>query len=280
MWRRFCAGILLMTSLAAQAPSPPPGLQPVDLPVRNDKTPAIRIYVARPAAVAPGAKVPVVLALHGCGGLFNVKGNIIARERDWLARFLAAGYAVVYPDSFNPRGVREVCTLKANERPINPRGRAEDVAATLDWIKSQPDLDAARIALIGWSHGGSTTLWSVDKAARAAANLKIAIAFYPGCRPLANSATWSPAPPLTILIGDADDWTPIAPCRELVARHPAVKMIEYPGAVHGFDAPNSPLRTRKGLGLTKDGTAKVGTDPIARAAAIDEVMKRLGDAFK
>ena len=279
MWQRICTGVFLMTLLTAQAPSPPPGMRAIDLPARTDQAQAIKIYVARPTA-APGTRLPVVVALHGCGGLFNAKGEFIARERDWLARFLAAGYAVVYPDSFNPRGVREVCTLKASERPVNPRGRVADIAAALEWLKSQPDLDPTRVGLVGWSHGGSTTLWSADKAAPTAVALKLAIAFYPGCRPPSKSASWQPGTPLTILIGDADDWTPVAPCRDLADRHPSVKMIEYPGAVHGFDAPNSPLRTRTGLGLAKDGKAKVGTDPKARAAAIDEVMKRLADAFK
>ncbi len=277
MWRRICAGLWLTTVLAAQAP-PPPVTDLESAEVRSGDTP-IKVYLKRPDGPS-GLKRPVVIMAHGCGGVFNKQGELTARERDWIHRLTGAGYVVALPDSFNPRGVREVCTLKASERPTNPRRRAQDIAAAIDWLKAQPGIDASRIALIGWSHGGSTALWTSDAGFPAASALKAAIAFYPGCRLPARDAGWRPGAPLTILIGDADDWTPVASCRDLVSRHPAVKMIEYPGAVHGFDAPNSKLRVRSGLGLAKDGKAKVGTDPKARAAAIDEVMKRLADAFK
>ena len=94
--------------------------------------------------------------------------------------------------------------------------------------------------------------------------------------------TWAPGVPLTILMGDADDWTPPDTCRALVQRHPQIRYVEYPGAVHGFDAPSTPLRTLTdvGISLKGDGRAKIGTDPKARAAAIDEVMGLLSDAFK
>ncbi len=237
----------------------------------------IKGYLRRPAGIA---KAPLVVALHGCGGLLNRRGEMGERDRDWADRFVAAGYAVLHPDSFNSRGFREICTLKMGERNVRPRDRAEDAAAAVTWAAGQPFIDPARIAVLGWSHGGSSTLWTADKSGTAAARVKTAIAFYPGCRVPLESATWTPGTPLTILIGDADDWTRPEPCRALVKRHPTIGYVEYPGAVHGFDAPNSPLRTRTDVGSTGDGRAKVGTDPKARAAAIAEVMRLLGDAFK
>ncbi len=82
-------------------------------------------------------------------------------------------------------------------------------------------------------------------------------------------------------MGSADDWTPPAPCR-LLAERGAVRLVEYPGAVHGFDAPNMPRRTRTGVAYSARGDGKVesGTDPKARAAAIDEVMSILKAAFR
>ncbi len=61
-----------------------------------------------------------------------------------------------------------------------------------------------------------------------------------------------------------------------------VRYVEYPGAYHDFDAPNVPIRVRTGLAMTanKSGQAHVGTDPAARAAAIDKVMRLLSAAFK
>ena len=82
-----------------------------------------------------------------------------------------------------------------------------------------------------------------------------------------------------MVLGDADDWTPPEPCRVLAANHP-IRLVEYPGAVHGFDSPNLTLRTRTDVGLKADGRAKVGTDPKARAAAIELVQNILANAFK
>ena len=102
-----------------------------------------------------------------------------------------------------------------------------------------------------------------------------AIAYYPGCVQVARIPGWAPTVPLTILSGALDDWTQPAPCRELAARTGA-RYIEYPGAYHGFDAPNSAVRVRTGLGRVKGGEAHTGTNPEARAASIAEVMAILG----
>jgi dienelactone hydrolase len=233
-------------------------------------------YLFRPQASAP---VPVVITLHGCGGLLTRSGDVQKRERDWARRIVAWGYAALFVDSFNPRGFREVCTLGEDQRAIRPRDRAEDVAAAIAWIRETPTLDPRRIALVGWSHGGSATLWSSDRRISfAPTDLRAAVAFYPGCRPMAASAQWAPRVPLAILIGGDDDWTRPEPCRALARKHPEIRYIEYPGAVHGFDTPDLPVRVREGIGLV--GKAKIGTHPQARAEAIAEVERLLKAALE
>jgi dienelactone hydrolase len=220
---------------------------------------------------------PTVVALHGCGGLLNARGDVRKRDMDWADRFLAAGYAVLLPDSFTARGVSELCTVR--ERSVFPKDRADDVAAAFAWLAGRPYVDASRIALIGWSNGGSTLLWAVRAGFMTdGPQPRIAIAFYPGCRGLARRGDWRPRLPLTVLIGSADDWTPPEPCRQL-ARQAGFRLIEYPGAYHGFDAPGARLRVRKGLATARGGAAHVGTDATARAAAIEEVMTILARAF-
>ena len=51
-------------------------------------------------------------------------------------------------------------------------------------------------------------------------------------------------------IGEADDWTPAAPCRTLVEAQKAVRLFTYPGAYHGFDTPNLPVKTRRGVAFS------------------------------
>ncbi|MEI2559123.1 hypothetical protein V8939_18675, partial [Acinetobacter pittii] len=35
---------------------------------------------------------PAVIALHGCGGSNNSRGELVRRERDWADRWVAAGH--------------------------------------------------------------------------------------------------------------------------------------------------------------------------------------------
>ena len=49
----------------------------------------------------------------------------------------AQGYAVVFPDSLNPRGVAQLCTQKIGTRSINQTERRRDTLATLNWVAAQ-----------------------------------------------------------------------------------------------------------------------------------------------
>jgi dienelactone hydrolase len=146
------------------------------------------------------------------------------------------------------------------------------------WLKTQAFVARGRIGVVGWSNGGSTVLRFVP--AGAADDVAAAIAFYPGCSSLVKRGGWSSRVPLMILMGAEDDWTPAEPCRQLVAAAGGPTRIEtYPGAYHGFDSPDSKLRTRKGMAFSVNGTGvvHVGTHPAARQTAIAATMKFLGE---
>ena len=55
---------------------------------------------------------PGVVALHGCGGMVNSAGKILGRLADWGERLSAAGFAVLFPDSFTPRGLSGQCRVR------------------------------------------------------------------------------------------------------------------------------------------------------------------------
>ncbi len=272
-----CVVLVLCLGLSAgslQAAEP----EAVTFPGRGDNAPIIKADLYKPSGSGPH---PVVVALHGCGGNYRADGKPIARVPDWTERWLAAGYAVLWPDSFGSRGLGSQCTT-AN-RTINPAGRAFDAMAAVDWLASQPRIYAKGIALVGWSNGAGTALRAAGTAMPPAkVDVRAVIAFYPGCRPIVEARQpWVARVPVTILMGGADDWTPPEPCRELGTRQ-GVRYVEYPGAYHDFDAPNAPIRVRTGLTFSaaKSGRAHVGTDPKARAAAIIEVTDTLSAAFK
>jgi dienelactone hydrolase len=228
---------------------------------------------------ADGAPRPAVVALHGCGGLFNRTGSPTARHADWGQRLADAGFLVVMPDSFRSRGLGSQCGI--SNRSVRPsRERVADVLATKIWLQARGDVKASAVSLLGWSNGGSTVLAAVRsdrKPGDASPDLARAIAFYPGCRAQAESSSFRTRLPLLIMIGEADDWTPAAPCKALAeaarARGEAIDLKLYPGAYHDFDHPGRPVTERRDLAFTADGsgTARAGTNPAARQDALTRV---------
>jgi len=222
-------------------------------------------------AAAGVARRPTVVALHGCSGLARADRplRLPTREADWAARLAERGHAVLFPDSFGSRGLGDACGRV--EHPVLPWGaRVGDARAALAWAAAQPGEPPGGGILLGWSHGGSTVLWTLAAPPRAGL-LRAAVAFYPGCGAVLRRAPgWSAPVPLLMLLGEVDDWTPAPQCLALVARAPArVEVIEYRGAHHNFDHPAAPQRSRM---LPNGQTVTIGTDPAARAASIAAVL--------
>ena len=241
-------------------------------------------YLFKPAGQGP---FPALVALHGCSGLFTQSGGFRKRDGDWAKRLQSLGYVVFFPDSLTPRGVQEICTRKDIGGVMPFRERPRDAYGALRWLQSQSFVRKDRIGLVGWSNGGTTLLSAINAKSRAKPtglmdDFRVAVAFYPGCRAAEKNLHWTTHIPLTILIGDADDWTPASFCSSLVNRvcregAPA-EIVTYPEAHHAFDAPDQPQRVRGGLAHTarRDGKATIGTNPEARADAIDRVQGILG----
>ncbi|MET0194656.1 MAG: dienelactone hydrolase family protein [Hyphomicrobiaceae bacterium] len=262
--------VLLIMLVAAGALGVPPAQadEPKTVQIASDaRMGPFTALLFRPKGEGP---FPAVVALHGCGGLLNRDGEIRRREEDWAERLVGAGYVVLLPDSFTARGMREICS--GRDRKIFPADRAEDASAAAQWLAKQPFVDAKRLGLMGWSHGAMTVLWTVRKGFMQGPQFKTAIGLYPGCVEIAKLPDWHPGVPLTLLLGEADDWTRPGPCKDL-ARREGFRAVVYPDAYHGFDTPDSPVKVRKGIGSLKKGEAHVGTNEAAREAAIAEVRR-------
>ena len=280
-------GIALMLCVAASGGRAAAIEQPVAIPAHPLDTEATGIATLGgllwPQA-QPGPHRAIVL-MHGCAGLYARDGSITARHRDWAERFAAAGFVVLHVDSFGPRGQRSICSDRS--RSILPgRERARVAYAALRFLQARPDIRSDAIALLGWSNGGSSVLAvvaerSVARPPDLAHDFAAAVAFYPGCRALADARqAWHTAVPLLVLSGALDDWTPARHCERLAERAAgsgsALELKIYDGAFHDFDAPDMKLHVRRNVATTASRTATLGTDDKARADAIQRVPEFLG----
>jgi dienelactone hydrolase len=148
------------------------------------------------------------------------------------------------------------------------------------------------IAILGQSYGANSMFHTIAEGARpkelsAEHDFRAAIAFYPGCQPfLAREPKWKPRQRLLFLMGEADNFTPAAPCKELLAAvaangGPPIEAHWYPGVYHAFDHPNLPLTVRTNVKLPPDGhSPTVGSNPEARADAILKVKAFLAANLK
>jgi len=243
---RLLAIVLLVLSAASAS------AQPVRFPsVAVGAAPAgpeIPGWIYRPAGAGP---FPAIIFAHTCAGT-NPHTEI------WGKLLSSWGYLVLAPDSFGPRGHKQVCT---NGMAVSGNMRVADIAGALKFLATLPDVQPGRIGLIGHSHGGWTALRSVQKNyGLAALGLKAAVAYYPNCQPQFDRDVDLP---LLILIGDKDDWTPADSCRKLqaagFAQPELVDVIYYPNAYHSFDS-----RVQDRTLTVADGKShRLGYDPAA-----------------
>jgi dienelactone hydrolase len=269
----LCAAIFAVSAGRASA-----AVAPVQIEIPHDGL-KLKALLYRPAGDGP---FPAIVALHGCGGLHNRTGAVATSLRDWGQRLVAAGFAVIYPDSYGSRGLTNQCRATIRTARVD-RERVADANAARAWLQSQPWVAADRVSLLGWSTGASATLWSVrprPALADSSPDFRSAVAFYPGCNRLYRTA-WAARVPTLILIGSLDDETSPAICRQMVAgargRSAAISLHVYQGAYHDFDHPNRPLHVRTGYAFSVDGSGRIntGTNPAARADALKRVPQWL-----
>jgi dienelactone hydrolase len=235
-------------------------------------------YLFRPAGEGPH---PAIVGLHGCSGmLVPANGQLTPLYRAWGTELANRGYVVLLVDSFAVRQHGEMCSIQGFDLRIY-RKRPRDAYGALRYLQAQPFVHGNRIAAMGWSQGGGVVLYSIAERSPARpgnlpqGDFRAAITFYPGACNEARQAGWASRIPLLVLTGDADVWTPMAPCKTFVdaavARGNNVEMQIYPGAYHAFDAPNRP-RTELPAYITRAGIVPiVGTDPAARQDAFARV---------
>jgi dienelactone hydrolase len=289
---------LSLCSAAAQAqtqPEPRPQAEKVrfdsaDRP--GGKALSLSAIWVRAAAVNGQTRKPTIVAMHSCGGLYSLirrdKSLMTPRNVAMVRELRNAGYNVLLPDSLTPRGMNSICTESLQQRELSAVVQARDIQGALRWVARQDEADPARIVLLGWGHGGSAVMKALTAAPeRGMPQPRAAIAFYPDCTQFAKPhAAYKPAAPLLMLMGEEDDWAPVAPCAALAGKSgkdaQMLKLIAYPDSYHEFDAPglqvlvrlDVPNRQHPGQGVT------LGSNTETRALAYRDMFTFLDEELR
>jgi dienelactone hydrolase len=199
-------------------------------------------YLIKPDGAGP---FPTIVLLHGCNGLAASFRRAPASSR-WIALLVSWGYAVLTFDSFAARGYTPICSREVEFY------RVADAFGALAFLTARRDIVATKIAVLGFSSGGIAALSAVEQRDHEPFELptdlhfNAAVAFSPVC--MSEGVMAAPA---LVLVGELDDWSPVARCRFMVAdsegKGAPIRLMIYPGAAHDFgDAALRPLRQRFG----------------------------------
>jgi len=282
---------LLALSAGALASDAAHRVQIASLPQQDGKPLALSGYWFPAASGAEAQARPAVLLLHGCGGALGRQADQLSeRMHSYRTLLNREGWHVLILDSLSPRGERELCTQRIGSRQVTMRERRRDTLGALQWLAARPEVDPARLALLGWSNGGSTVLASTaadhEEVQANPAKPRAAVAFYPGCEAELKRGYRAQAP-LLMLLGAADDWTPAKPCEQLAAAVPkqlgtaAIQFQSYAGAYHGFDSA-APKRLRREVpnGVNPGAGVHVGGNAQAWAASREALLGFLREQLK
>jgi dienelactone hydrolase len=232
--------------------------------------------------VDDGRRSPAVLICHGSDGV-DGRGEFHASALN------AAGIATLEIDMWAARGT----SRGAAARPRSPLETLADAFAAKAFLAAQPEIDPARIGIMGFSWGGVVTLLAATADAQRlngeAPPFRGHVALYPVCWayetvPGLSLADLTGAPVL-IQAGDADAYDDPDGLDQLLARLPpasrsVVRGVTHAGAGHGFDR-DLPEQTivdpfaHKGRG----GPVRMAFHPEAAEAARTLAVEFFGEAL-
>jgi dienelactone hydrolase len=250
------AMVFLPATTAAQPPPMSGGYTNViPIPIDEPATKAIAGALFKPEGAGP---FPAIVYLGDCG---PVGGTDLSLEKTVVDRNLSKGFATLILDSFTPRHQRHgVCDRQNN--PVWLGLRAADAHAAKDVLAGMPDVDAKRIFLLGYDHGGSAALLAADAVTAASHKAKFAgiVAYYPFC---GFSCGCAFSVPTLIMIGDADELAPADRCASMKDKA-NTELVIFKGATHRFATPGAD-GGEDGRRVAYD--AKAAEDAQARADA-------------
>lgn len=156
--------------------------------------------------------------------------------KDIARRYAAEGYVAIVPDLYSRLG--HALPTDAGEagklmNTLKQEDGLTDLNATVAYLKSVPEVDAAKIGITGFCMGGSYALMLPC----VSPEIKAAVPFY-GQVPNPDTPIQKLACPVLYLYGEDDGWITKADVQRLEAAlkkyNKAGEIKTYPGAPHAF----------------------------------------------
>jgi len=252
------------------------------------------------------AKLPVVIILHGSGG-------INAATLNWSYELNRAGIASFVVDSFSGRGLSQVSTDQAK---LGRFAGVLDAFRAYEELAKHPRIDASKVALIGTSRGGTGVIYTAMKRFQKTWSPQFhalaSFPLYPSCFDRLEQDL-DLTMPIHAFHGELDDYASKDQCKAWLKRVAdsggKATNVEYKNAQHSFDnllSSQTPaiskgsqstrlchIEERSGallnieqnkpfaytdLCVTPD--PKTGYDPEASIAVHEAVIKELKQLFK
>ena len=191
----------------------------------------IAAFLARPAGTGP---YPAILVLQEWWGLND-------HIKDVARRLAREGYVALAPDLYSRQGNKvtsdpdEAASLMGN---LDDDVALKDLRAAVAFVKNQPQVNGAKIGVIGFCMGGTYALLSAENLP----DIKASVPFYgqivydrPG-GPIDQISQLGC--PLMYIYGDADGWITndhVDRLEAALTRHgKSGQVIRYKGAPHAF----------------------------------------------
>ncbi|MDA9285099.1 dienelactone hydrolase family protein, partial [Flavobacteriaceae bacterium] len=179
----------------------------------------------------PNKKFPLIIGVAGSLGWKS-------HHLDYLKMYQDLGFATFELNSFKSRDIESTV---GEQNQVTTAAMIVDAYKALETLSNHPSINNDKISITGWSLGGAVTLFSawlpLKRAINKDLNFASHLAFYPPCFFELENLEFSQSP-IHILIGEVDDWTPSAPCVDLVnqlSNFSNIDITVYKDSHHGFD---------------------------------------------
>lgn len=190
---------------------------------------------------------PTLVLAHGCGGR-------TVHHDMWAQVGVREGYAVLITDSQTGRGLADDAGVEAvcNLRALTAMERSADLYLALGRVAAEPKADGNHVVLMGYSHGGWTTLDLLgvnppqhtfpgleDAPQIDLQGVQASILLYPYCGFGSTRYGMNHTAPVHMYLAEKDSLTAAADCVDMAndLRQQGIEVTDYvyKGAEHAFD---------------------------------------------